>query len=228
MRFTGAYVGAAVIMLSGCGGPRADLTINPANFAQPDPVPVTIADAQYRLAALDRFQLTVFRAPDLSGEFVVEPSGLVQFPLIGQVQVGGKTSSEIADQLTSLYGQRYLRNPDVSVRLLQTTSQVVTVGGAVNSPINFDLVGQTQLLQAVTRAGGASSGANVRRVIVLRKIDGVQQAAGFDLARIREGLDKNPVIYPGDVVIVDGSQLRQTLRDVLTTIPIIAIFTRIF
>ncbi|WP_420606018.1 polysaccharide biosynthesis/export family protein [Novosphingopyxis sp.] len=215
-------------MLAGCGGPKADLTINPANFSQPDPIPVRTASSQYRIGALDRFQMTVFRAPDLSGEYIVEPSGLVQFPLIGEVQVAGRTSTELAALLSRLYSQRYLRDPNIAVKMLQTTTQLVTVGGSVNSPINFELIGETQLLQAVTRAGGTNASANRRRVVVLRKIDGVQQAAGFDLARIEEGLDPNPTIYPGDVVVVDGSQLRQALRDVLTAIPLVGLFTRVF
>lgn len=228
MSLARASVGIAAILVTGCGGPRADLTMNPASFAAPDSVPISVADSQYRFGALDRFELTVFRAPDLSGEYTVEPSGLVQFPLIGQIQVGGQTSTQLAENLERMYGQRYLQNPNIAVKLLQTTTPVVTVGGSVNSPINFELIGQTELLQAVTRAGGPNPSANTRRVVVLRKIDGIQEAAGFDLSRIREGLDPNPTIYPGDVVIVDGSQLRQTLRDVLSTIPILAVFTRVF
>lgn len=229
MRHFRAIILVIGFVLAGCGGgPKADLAYNPVGFTQPDPAPVKVANSQYRLGALDRFELNVFSAPNLSREYVVEPSGLVQFPLIGDVQVAGLTSTELSSLLTRRYGEEYLRDPDISVNMTEARSQIVTVEGAVRSPINFDVVGETQLLQALARAGGTSASANTRRVVMLRTIDGVPQAAAFDLARIREGLDPNPPVYPGDVVIVDGSELRQNLRDLLTVIPIVGLFRPLY
>jgi len=207
-----------------CSGPRNDATINPANFTMADAPTKIVSGYAYRLNALDKFKVDIFGAENLSGEFSVEPSGVANFPLLGTIEVAGLTSTELAAMLEARYARRYLRNPNISVQLIQTTAQQVTVEGSVNRPTVFSLIGTTNLVTAVSQAGGPDDLANTRRVVVLRQIDGVQNAAAFDLARIREGLDPNPTIYGGDIVIVDGSALKAAYREILTALPLVAIF----
>lgn len=183
-----------------------------------------VSRGTYRLNAFDRFKVQVFGADELSGDYIVEPSGIATFPLIGTVEVAGLTSTELAAMLEARYARRYLRDPKISVQLQQFTSQMVTVEGSVNTPVVFEMIGETNLVTAVARAGGPTDLANTRRVVVLRKINGVQNAAAFDLARIREGLDPNPVIYGGDIVIMDGSELKAAYREIVSVVPLIAIF----
>lgn len=209
---------------SACSGPRNENTVNPAAFTMPDAPEKIVSGHAYRLNALDKFKVDVFGAEDLSGEFSVEPSGVANFPLLGTVEVAGLTSTELAAMLEARYSRQYLRNPNISVQLLQTTAQMVTVEGSVNTPSVFNLIGTTNLVTAVAQAGGPTDLANTRRVVVLRQINGVQNAAAFDLARIREGLDPNPTIYGGDVVIVDGSELKAAYREIVSVVPLIAIF----
>ncbi|MEZ5708025.1 MAG: polysaccharide biosynthesis/export family protein [Blastomonas sp.] len=214
----------AALACSACAGPRNDATVNPASFGAPDaPMPV-VSRGTYRLNAFDRFKVQVFGADELSGDYIVEPSGIATFPLIGTVEVAGLTSTELAAMLEARYARRYLRDPKISVQLQQFTSQMVTVEGSVNTPVVFEMIGETNLVTAVARAGGPTDLANTRRVVVLRKINGVQNAAAFDLARIREGLDPNPVIYGGDIVIMDGSELKAAYREIVSVVPLIAIF----
>jgi polysaccharide export outer membrane protein len=63
-------------------------------------------------------------------------------------------------------------------------------------------------------------------VVVFRTIDGQRQAAGFDLLAIRRAQVEDPVIYPNDIVVVDGRdvRVRSALQQILNTIPILAIF----
>ena len=79
-------------------------------------------------------------------------------------------------------------------------------------------------MQAVAQAGGMADDANARRVAVFRQISGKRQAAAFDLASIRRGEQPDPAIYPGDIIVVDGSRLKAAQKTILNNIPILSIF----
>src|SRR3546814_3916383 len=79
---------------------------------------------------------------DLSLEEVpVDASGNILFPLIGQVSVSGKTSTELSNAIAERLGERYLVDPQVSTIVSTSASQNVTVEGAVNKPGVFPLQG---------------------------------------------------------------------------------------
>src|SRR3546814_12865246 len=73
------------------------------------------APSEYRIGPLDVLKITVFQEPDLSLEEVpVDASGNILFPLIGQVSVSGKTSTELSNAIAQRLGERYLVDPQVS------------------------------------------------------------------------------------------------------------------
>jgi len=213
-----------LLLLGACGGPRGDIAYNPTSFGRPDvPMPQTSV-ADYKLQALDKFHVTIYRVADLSRDYQVEPAGTVNFPLLGMVNVVGMTSNQLAAELTKRYGQRYLENPNVSVQIDTMTASTVTVEGAVRNPQVYPLVGQSNLLEAIAKSGGPDEYANTKRVVVFRMINGQRQAAAFDLGRVREGIDPNPAVYGGDIVVVDGSTVRRNLRQALYAVPLAGLF----
>jgi polysaccharide export outer membrane protein len=80
------------------------------------------------------------------------------------------------------------------------------------------------LLQSLAMAKGPTENANPRRVAVFRQRSGQRVAAAFDLTAIRRGEAEDPKVYAGDIVVVDGSQIKQIQREVLQTLPILGIF----
>jgi polysaccharide export outer membrane protein len=80
------------------------------------------------------------------------------------------------------------------------------------------------LLEAVAKAKGIDEFANPHRVAIFRQIEGQRMAAAFDLTSIRRGEMDDPVIYPGDVVVVEGDNTRKLLQQILTTLPVLALF----
>ena len=138
--------------------------------------------------------------------------------------VQGLTTEEASAEIKRRLEGRYYVNPDVSVALKETPNRTITVDGAVQAPGLYPVVGRTTLMQAVAMARGATNNANLRRVIVFRQIQGQRMAAGFDRRAIRASQMEDPVLYPSDIVIVDGSDTRQMWRDVLSAIPILALF----
>jgi polysaccharide export outer membrane protein len=80
-------------------------------------------------------------------------------------------------------------------------------------------------MRAVALAGGVTEDANPRRVAVFRTVGGQRQGAAFDLLAIRRGEAQDPQIYPGDIVIVDGSAIKEAWKRAMQTFPFFTIFT---
>ena len=79
-------------------------------------------------------------------------------------------------------------------------------------------------MRAVASAKGITDDANPHRVAVFRTVSGQRQGAAFDLVAIRRGEAPDPQLYPGDIVVVDGSSIRQAYKQILGSIPLLAIF----
>ena len=75
-----------------------------------------------------------------------------------------------------------------------------------------------------TMAEGVAPEANAHRVAIFRTIAGKRQAAAFDLVSIRRGQAEDPAIYPGDIVVVDGSSIKALQKQILGGLPILSIF----
>ena len=213
-----------LVTLAGCAAGRSsDIPYAPASFnVQPDDP--FAANPDYRLGPSDVVTVSVFRAPEVTGDYRVNESGTIMMPLVGQVEVQGLTVAELAGALRQNLGSRYYVDPDVSVSLKEAASRRITVDGAVQQPGVYPLPGPTTLMQAVAMARGTTPDANLRRVVIFRQIGGQRMAAGFDLREIRSAQMEDPAVYASDIIIVDGNQTRQMWRDVLQTIPILALF----
>jgi polysaccharide export outer membrane protein len=193
-------------------------------LSAPDEARFEALPQSYKIAPMDTLTVKVFKAEDLSGDYSVDLAGHISMPLVGEVEAANLTTAELDQRLTELLGQKYFEHPDVSVAIKQSTAHVVTVDGAVTQAGQYPVGGQMTLIQAVALAHGTTQDANPRRVAVFRTIGGQRQAAAFDLTAIRRGEASDPQIYPGDIVVVDGSRVKEVQRQLLQTIPLLAIF----
>ena len=173
---------------------------------------------------MDTVKITVFQVKDLTDEFEVDLAGNVSMPLIGNVKAADLTLDELDKAITTKLGEKYLQDPDVTVSLKESTRRKVTVDGAVLEPGMYPINGPTTLMQAISLAKGVNQWANPRRVAIFRQIDGKQQAAAFDLTDIRRGKAEDPPIYRGDIVVVDGSRIKEIQQQLLQSIPILGLF----
>lgn len=215
---------AVSFVLAGCAaGRRDDIAYAPASFNRP-PDDIFAVARDHRLGPLDLVSINVYRAPEVTGDYRVDQLGNLTIPLLGQLPVMGLTTAELTNEVRRRLSASLYVNPDVSVALKETPGQTITVDGSVTNPGVYPVGQRTTLMQAIAMARGANSSANLRRVVVFRQIGGQRQAAGFDLQAIRMSRMEDPVLYPSDIVIVDGNDTRQTWRDVLSAIPILALF----
>lgn len=215
---------SSVLVLGGCADkPGGPIPYN-VSLAPPDQPRVLSLEENYRIAPLDTVTVNVFRQKDLSGDYEVDLTGRISMPLIGTVEAVDLTTAQLDQKITSAYGQRYLVNPDIAVGVKSSTRRSVTVDGAVKSSGSFPVNGPLSLLQAIALSGGATDDANLRRVAVFRTVAGQRQAAAFDLQQIRRGQAPDPTIFAGDIVVVDGSRVKETQKRILSNIPILSIF----
>lgn len=186
------------------------------------------ASGEYRIGATDLLRINVFRVPDLSFEEIrVDASGVIQMPLIGTVQAEGLTPDELSESLATRLGAQYLRNPQITVTVLEAASQKITIDGAVTQPGVYEMQGRTTLLQAVAMARGPIAGADLNSVVIFRTIEGERQFAVFDLAAIRAGEAPDPVVLGDDVIVVDTSFLSDVIQQVVRAAPSLYLFRTI-
>jgi polysaccharide export outer membrane protein len=217
-----ASVGA--ILIAGCADTRGGTIPYDRPLAAPDEQHFDVLPQDYKIAPMDLLTIKVFKADDLSGDYSVDLAGHISLPLVGQVEAANLTTEQLDSKLTQLLGEKYFEHPDVSVAIKASTAHVVTVDGAVNQGGQFPVSGAMTLIQAVALAHGTSDDANTRRVAVFRTIDGQRQAAAFDLTSIRRGEARDPQIYPGDIVVVDGSKIKAAQKQILQSVPLLYIF----
>lgn len=223
---TGALVSAsALLLLAACADKRGGpIPYDVSGFGVPDAPELVPLEAGYRIAPMDTLTVKVFKMPDLSGDYEVDLAGHISMPLIGEVAAYDLTTAQLDEALTRKLGEKYLENPDVSVGIKSSTRRSVTVDGAVTRSGSYAVHGPMTLMQAVAAAGGAREDANVRRVAIFRTIGGQRQAAAFDLQAIRRGEAKDPMVYAGDIVIVDGSAIKAMQKQIFQSFPLLSIF----
>lgn len=219
----------ALTALAGCAStPRDQISMTEARLVDPVALqsgPAAPIGAQYLIGPTDLLRLTVFQVPDLSFEEIrVDSAGNLDLPLIGSVVAAGKSPTDLASEIETRLGERFLRHPRVSIVVSEAASQKVTVDGAVTKPGVYLMRGRTTLLQAIAMAEGATRVADLDQIAVFRMDGDRRQVAVFDLAAIRGGSATDPVLQGDDVVVVDTSRLSAVWRDTLATLPALSVF----
>ncbi len=205
-----------------------DLPTGGAAYSIIPPIDRAAVPAQYLITPGDIVSLSVFGEPDLTLEKLpVDDAGFIQVPLIGAVKVASLTPADASSLIASRLGARFLRNPDVTLNVIEQTGQMVTVEGQVAKAGAYPVDSQTTLLGAIALAQSPTRIAKLDEVVVFRTINNQRMAARFDLARVRAGRDPDPQILGGDVVVVGFSQGKSIYRDMLQAAPIFNVFTRL-
>jgi polysaccharide export outer membrane protein len=180
-------------LLAGCGGSNA--------MGAPETAPAV--DPGYRLGAEDVMLISVWKDEQLTREVVVRPDGMFSFPLVGDIQADDRTVEEIrADLVKRLI--KYIPNPNVSVAVMKVLSYKVYVVGRVTKPGEYLLGHYTDVLQALSLAGGLTPFAAENDIKVIRRIKGHLQTFPFRYGDLRKGqdLEQNILLQRGDVVMV--------------------------
>ena len=146
-------------------------------------------------------------------QLVVTPAGMVQLPGINGVFVQGLTLAEMKQEIDARYDAS-VPGVEVTIDLVERAKRFVYIAGEVNSPGRFELVGPTTAMQAITMAGSAVQGANLRQVVVFRRGDDWRlMATMLDLRGAFYGRRPVPAddiwLSDSDIVLVTKTPIKQ-------------------
>ena len=200
---------------------QAAAPAKPADQSPPalPPPPGQLA-AVYQVGPTDVVGIKVFGEENLSNNYTVDSDGSITFPLLGRLQVAGKTTREIEEHITKLLDADFIRNPQVSVEIATFRSRSIFVLGEVRNPGRYTINGPQTLLEVIAHAGSTTPTAS-DTIIVQRFKEGIAasvSAAMPDDARtaevlrvsledLRQGrLHANILLQDADTIIVPPAE----------------------
>lgn len=201
---------------------RLTVVADAAALPAPTRGDLTAADRPALIGPLDTIGVDVFNVPDLSREMQVDASGRIAMPLVGTIDARGKTAQELAAAVETALRGRYVRNPEVTVNIKSSVSQVVTIDGQVVEPGLYPVTNQMTLLRAIASAKGMNEFAHTEEVVILRTVEGRKLAGLYNIEAIRRGAYDDPPIYANDVIVVGDSPQRRLFRDLVSVAPLLA------
>lgn len=179
----------------------------------------------YLLQPSDKLSVNVFREPDFSLDNVqIGVEGNVSLPLLGSIQAAGMTAQQFEQDVTKRLAQSGLKSPMVNVNITKYASHLVTVEGAVREPGVYEFVPGARLSSAIAQAKGPERTARIDQVAVFRDGQDGIYVAKFDYGRMRQGTMLDPVLEPGDRVVMGTDGLSVFWQDVLRALPAFGIF----
>ena len=162
----------------------------------------------------DTISIQVFQDPKLDRQALIGPTGMISFPLIGEIQASGQSPSGLASLLRSRLQSQYRDPLDITVSLVAlaptTAREAEQIGprfyvtGQVKTPGPQQIKTRITLLQGIALAGGLDIFAAKRRIQVRRQMGGQESVFYFDYVAFEEGRDLtgNINLLPNDVIIV--------------------------
>jgi polysaccharide export outer membrane protein len=174
------------------------------------PAAATTASAEYRLGAGDVVRIVVYQNVDLTLETRVSESGVISFPLLGNIRIGGLSLSA-AEKLIAdgLKNGNFVKSPQVTLILLQVKGNQASVLGQVNRPGRFPIeVADMRLTDLLANAGGvAGTGGDL--LVLTGTRNGQPYRMEIDLPSIfgPDGRSNDVLIQNGDVLWVDRAPL---------------------
>ncbi|WIG56996.1 MAG: hypothetical protein OJF61_002784 [Rhodanobacteraceae bacterium] len=191
---------ACLLLLAAC-------TTMPASNEAPPVTAHPEAVTDYHIGVDDQLQVTVWQNPELSVSVPVRPDGKITVPLIGDVEAGGQTPTQVSNEIQDKL-KAYVRDPQVAVIVTQLRSHEyltrVSVTGAVQHPVSAPYHQGMTVLDAILAAGGVNVYAAADDTVLYRKVGDGTKAYRVRLDKILQSGDlaTNYPLQPGDVITV--------------------------
>lgn len=217
-----------IMMLSACSSspepvagasviqPRADLGQGDFSYQRP---------TSYLLRPADKISISVFREPEFSSQLIqIGVEGNVSVPMLGSIPAAGLTTKQFEQDVTRRLAAAGLKTPLVTINIAEYASHQVTVEGAVETPGVYNFQPGARLSSAMAMAKGFKRSAKLDQVGVFRESPDGIMIAKFDYAQVRQGTMLDPVLQPGDRVVVGTDGLSVFWEDLLRALPVFGVF----
>ena len=175
-------LGLSGVTLAGCGAETE-------NIVPGDPAALSPSSFTKTFQAGDKLRVTVFGEDKLTGEFELDPSGVLTLPLIGPIKAAGRSQDQLTRDLEAKLEAAAYREPKVTIEIL--SFRPIYVLGEVQKPGDYPFNSGLTVLRAIALAGGQTYRASEKTVVI--------QHAGDPQMRSYP-LDANVPVYPGDLI----------------------------
>jgi polysaccharide export outer membrane protein len=190
---------------------------------------VPAAEPDYIVGPLDVIAVRIYGEDKLSGKIRIDNDGSFPFEYLGRVNAEGMTTAQIEAYLAKALGDGYLRNPQVSVEVVEYRSKSVFVTGEVRSPNKYSLQGNSTLMDALTLAGSITQNAgnwvqitHARQgVEVLGPSASLEYDMRVNLRDIQTGKAQNIKLRDGDTIFVPRAERIFVVGHVRNTGPVV-------
>ncbi|GEM_PF-1447531 len=164
------------------------------------------APNKYPIRAGDKLNIQVYREKDLTGIFVVDNSGGISYPLLGVIDVQGKSLEELREYLKEELEKDYLTEAQVQVDFEQSLNKTISILGQVNSAGNYPYTPDMTIVRLVSKAGGFTAIAAPKHVQITRKTtDGKIKTFSVNVDAIMAGRAEDFPLEAGDLITVPES-----------------------
>jgi polysaccharide export outer membrane protein len=194
--FTFVFVLATIMTML----PVAALAQAPPRPAAPMPKENGTLD-DYRIGPEDVLAVSVWKNDAMSRVVPVRPDGMISLPMLDDVRAAGLTPMELRDVIAKKLTE-FVPSPAVSVIVNEVRSFKVAVIGEVLRPARYDLKSRTTVLDVLALAGGFNQFASRTRLVVIRTEGNKQNRISVNYNKVINGEGDNPVLKPGDILIV--------------------------
>jgi protein involved in polysaccharide export with SLBB domain len=204
-------------LMAGCTGqelypvetaPPADPLADPALAARFEPWSDTVPT--YRIGEGDKLRISFLRTPEMDQDTLVRPDGIVTLRSAGEVEVAGLKPLDAA-AVVAEKAKRRLRDPEVSIEVLNPVSSRVFIGGEVKTPGVYQITGPMDPIAALQLAGGAAETGRINQVILIRR--GPDDRPMLRLVDVRSLIEGRPVADPrivqGDIIYVPRTRVAE-------------------
>lgn len=208
-----AFVVALLVFflsLSNSAFPQAPVTPAPTQDQQQGAAP------NIAIGAGDLLNIVVFDTPELTTSVRVSQDGEVNLPVLGMMKLAGLNTIEAARKIEDeLRSRRLIIDPHVTVFIAEYASQGATVMGEVRAPGVYPTLGTRRLLDMISVAGGLQTTAG-KTVSILHRDDPQHPITiALQPGPTTMYAQENPVILPGDTIIVAKAGVVYVIGDVL-------------
>jgi polysaccharide export outer membrane protein len=203
-------------------GAQSTTTSQTSPATPPQSPDVELLRPNYVLRPGDQIMLRAFEMPDISERpFRIDGDGFINLPELGKVKAGGITVENLEASLMELL-KKFVRQPQVTVTVVQFASEPVFFVGAFKVPGIYPLQGRRTLVEMMSAIGGLQPGA-ARRIKVTRRkeygdiplpnavpaADGSASSVEINMASLRDNLNpaEDILLQPFDVISVERAEL---------------------
>lgn len=211
-----SYIGILILIIFALlGGCSTVGTTSKADEVSPlsDEVQAEVKITEFILGPGDRVEIMVYRHDDLKRTVQIDTSGMITYPLVGDIQANGLSIFQLRNKIRDRLAE-YIVDPQVSVSVTAVQSQKVYVVGEVKSPGVFSLNKPLSAIEAISSAGGFTLDAKDQSVMVIRGNRDKPQLIKLDVeSALKSGnVSQNIQLRSGDIVYVPSTLIADVSR----------------